>query len=56
MRRPKPQPKDTRLLRLRSAALPKRVEGLAHDHKSPLVPTPRLTRGRNFRLRKLRRD
>ena len=56
MRRAKPQPIDTRLPRLRSAALLKRSEPPSRDHKPSAVPTPRVGRGKNFRLRNVHRD
>ena len=56
MRRPKTQPKDTRLPRLHDATPTRRTDGPAHDHTSPKLPTPRVTRGTNFRLRNVKRD
>ena len=56
MRRPKPKPKETRVPRLRNARLPKQGEGVPREHASPKIPTPRLSCGRSFRLRSVRRD
>jgi hypothetical protein len=56
MRRPKPQPKQTSVPRLRNARLPKQGGRAARDHTSVKLPTPRLTRGRTYRLRSVHRD
>jgi hypothetical protein len=56
MRRPKPQPIDTQLLRLRNARVPKRTDRTAQQDKSPRMPTPRVSSGRTFRLRNVHRD
>jgi hypothetical protein len=56
MRRPRPQPKDTRLPRLRNAVPPERAEGVNPIHKTSERPTPRIKPGKNLRLRDVHRD
>lgn len=56
MRRPKPQPIDTRLPRLRNATPKKPDERLTHDRKSAEGAVPRISRGRTFRLRNVHHD
>jgi hypothetical protein len=56
VRRPKPQPKLTRLPRLRDATSHDRGDAAAHEHKKPAKPVARVTRGRNFRLRNVHHD
>jgi hypothetical protein len=55
MRRPKPQPKETRVPRLRNASPPKHGDTKSHERHSN-GPSPRVMRGKTFRLRNVNRD
>ncbi|MGH7945233.1 MAG: hypothetical protein ACREH8_14335 [Opitutaceae bacterium] len=56
MRRPKPQPINTRLPQLRNAMPGKRADSVTPEHKSHPVPAERVGRGKTLRLRKVHRD
>jgi hypothetical protein len=51
MRRPKAQPKDTRLPRLHDATPPHHDSALTNEHRHRGKSAPRLARGKHFRLR-----
>jgi hypothetical protein len=56
MHRPKPQPKDTQLPRLRSASRSERGDQTERIHKTAGGSTPRVTALKNFRLRNVERE